>query len=195
MGPRKGSPVPVQNDRTKGRFFDAGMDILAENGFGSLKLASLCRRVNVTTGAFYHSFDNWQDFTRQLVEHWHTERTLRTAELARAEVDPEQRVEMLLRVGVSLPHSAEAAIRVWASVDPEVAKVQHDVDRERLAAVTDAFLAMTGDPEESADLARAAFYLLVGFEQSTDDHDTVALERYLRDLQQRALAFAAARTS
>lgn len=184
-----------QNDRTKIRFFDAGMEILAEDGYGSLKLAPLCRRVGVTTGAFYHSFDSWHDFTRQLVNTWHTDRTLLAAELARAEVDPEQRVEMLLRVGVSLPHSAEAAIRVWAGVDADVGAVQKSVDRERLAAVTDAFLALTGDPEESADLARAAFYLLVGFEQSTGERDVAALERFLRTLQERALAHAAARTT
>ena len=52
----------------------------------------------------------------------------------------------------------------------------------------------SGDPEESADLARAAFYLLVGFEQSTNDNDVNALERFLRSLQERALAFAARTT-
>lgn len=184
--------MPESNERTVSRFFVAGMEILAEDGYGGLKLAALCRRVGVTTGSFYHSFDNWQDFTRQLVENWRDERTLRAAELARAEVDPAERVELLLRLGVGLPHSAEAAIRVWAGVDPEVGAVQESVDRERLAAATEAFAELTDDPYEASDLARVAFYVLVGFEQSTGDRDVRALERFLRTLQDRALTYAGA---
>ena len=182
--------MPESSEHTRERFFLAGMEILAEDGYGGLKLAPLCRRVGVTTGSFYHSFESWQDFTRRLVENWRDERTLRAAELARAEVDPAERVELLLQQGVSLPHSAEAAIRVWAGIDPEVAAIQESVDRERLATVTEACVDLTGDPEASSDLARNAFYLIVGFEQSTGDHDVEALERFLRRLQERALALA-----
>jgi AcrR family transcriptional regulator len=181
-----------KSERTKDRFFVAGMEILAEDGIGGLKLAELCHRVGVTTGSFYHSFDSWQDFTRQLIENWRDVRTMQAAELARAEVDPAERVELLLRLGVSLPHSAEAAIRVWAGVDSEVAQVQESVDRERLATVTEAFRELTDDPFEAADLARAAFYVVVGFEQATGDHDVRSLERFLRRLQDRALTYAGA---
>jgi len=172
---------------TRDRFFVAGMELLAEEGYGALKLATLCRRVGVTTGSFYHSFRNWQDYTQQLIEYWRVERTERAAELARAEVDPAQRIELLLRLGVSLPHSAEAAIRVWSGVEPDVGAVQESVDRDRLAAVTEAFEDLTGDAAQSADLAHAAFYLVIGFEQSTGDHDVAVLERILRALQERAL--------
>ena len=174
------------------RFFAAGMEILAEDGYGGLKLADLCLRVRVTSGSFYHHFDCWQDFTRQLVENWRDERTLRVAELARAEVDPAERVELLLRNGVSLPHSAEAAIRVWSGVDPFVADVQESVDRERLEISTQALEALTDDPNVASDLALAAFYLLVGFEQATGDRDARELERFLRMLQDRALTAAGA---
>jgi AcrR family transcriptional regulator len=183
--------MPRSNER-KSQFFVAGMEILAEDGFGGLKLAALCRRVGVTTGSFYHSFDNWQDFSRQLIETWRDERTLRAAELAKAEIDPAERVEMLLRFGVSLPHSAEAAIRVWAGVDREVGAIQESVDHERLTAATEAIAELTGDPVEASDLAHAAFYLLVGFEQATSERDVRALERHLRTLQDRALVEAGA---
>ena len=103
-----------ESESTKHRFFVAGMEILAEDGLGGLKLAALCRRVGVTSGSFYHFFDSWQDFARQLVESWRDEHTVQAAEIARAEVDPAERVELLLRFGVSLPHAAEAAIRAWS---------------------------------------------------------------------------------
>jgi AcrR family transcriptional regulator len=180
------------SESTISRFFVAGMEILAEDGYGGLKLADLCLRMRVTSGSFYHHFDSWQDFTRQLVENWREERTLRVAELARAEVDPAERVELLLRFGVSLPHSAEAAIRVWSGVDPFVAEVQESVDRERLDISTQALEALTDDRNVASDLALAAFYLLVGFEQATGDRDAKDLERFLRMLQDRALTAAGA---
>lgn len=180
------------SERAISRFFDAGMEILAEDGYGGLKLADLCLRVRVTSGSFYHHFDSWQDFTRQLIENWRKERTMRAAELARAEVDPAERVELLLRFGVGLPHSAEAAIRVWSGVDPFVAEVQESVDRERLAVSTQALEALTDDPNVASDLALAAFYLLVGFEQATGDRDARELERFLRMLQDSALTAAGA---
>jgi len=180
------------SERTISRFFVAGMEILAEDGYGGLKLADLCLRVRVTSGSFYHHFDSWQDFTRQLVENWREERTMRVVELARAEVDPAERVELLLRYGVSLPHSAEAAIRVWSGVDPFVAAVQESVDRERLDVSTQALEALTDDPDVASDLALAAFYLLVGFEQATGDRDARELERFLRMLQDLALTAAGA---
>ena len=180
------------SERTISRFFDAGMEILAEDGYGGLKLADLCLRVRVTSGSFYHHFDSWQDFTRQLVEHWREERTLRVAELARAEVDPAERVELLLRFGVSLPHSAEAAIRMWSGIDPFVAEVQESVDRERLDISTEALEALTDDPNVASDIALTAFFLLVGFEQATGDHDARVLERFLRMLQDSALTAAGA---
>ena len=184
--------MPESSESMLSRFFAAGMEILAEDGYGGLKLADLCLRVRVTSGSFYHHFDSWQDFTRQLVENWREERTLRVAELARAEVDPAERVELLLRFGVSLPHSAEAAIRVWSGVDPFVAAVQESVDRERLDISTQALEALTDDPNVASDLALTAFFLLVGFEQATGDHDARVLERFLRMLQDSALTAAGA---
>jgi AcrR family transcriptional regulator len=185
--------VRTANDSLQDRYYVAGLQILAEDGYGGLKLAPLCARLGVTTGAFYHSFDSWQDYTTRLIDHWHTERTTRTSELARSQGDVNERIDLLMQAGISLPHSAEAAIRVWAGIDPAVAAVQEDVDRERLSAVTEAFEALIGDPESAAVLARAALYLLIGYEQSTGAHDVATLEWSLQ--QFRALATAMAESS
>ena len=185
--------VPTSNDALQDRYYVAGLQILAEDGYGGLKLAPLCARLGVTTGAFYHSFESWQDYTSRLIDHWHTERTTRTSELARSEGDVHERIDLLMQAGISLPHSAEAAIRVWAGIDPAVAAVQEDVDRERLDAVREAFEALIGDPKRAAVLARAALYLLIGYEQSSGDHDVATLEWSLE--QFRALATAMAETS
>jgi AcrR family transcriptional regulator len=184
--------MPESNDRMAGRFFVAGMEILAEDGYGGLNLATVCRRVGVTSGSFYHHFDSWQDFARQFVEHWREEHTVRLVQLARAEEDPAERVELLLRYGVLLPHAAEAAIRTWSGIDPVVAAVQKSVDDERLDICTEALGALMDDPDEASDVALTALYLLVGFQQTTGGRNDRDFERFLRLLQDRALTHAGA---
>ena len=70
---------------------------------------------------------------------------------------------MLLDIATSLPHVAEAAIRVWSTIDPHVAEVQAAVDAARIAVVKDTFDQLV-PPEQSEHYARAAFYLLTGHE-------------------------------
>ncbi|HEY1134824.1 MAG TPA: TetR/AcrR family transcriptional regulator [Nocardioides sp.] len=180
------SPRPTAPQR---RFFEAGLDLLADEGYGALKLAPLCRRVGVTTGSFYHAFPNWPGYTTALLQHWFRERTARAADIASSETDPARRVELLVRAAIDLPHGAEAAIRVWAGVDTEVAKLQQEVDEQRLTTVSEAIAAaMPAESHELAQhLAQSAFFLLVGYEQSHATGGRDALEWALRLIQEQAL--------
>jgi len=176
---------PVQR-----RFYDAAMEILAEDGYGGLKLAPLCRRVGVTSGSFYHSFDGWSSFTDAFLAHWFQERTMRIVELTDAVADAQDQVDLLLRVSLQLPHESESAIRVWAGVDPEVRKLQDEVDRLRLETVTRAFAGVMGDETAARHLAGAALYMLVGYEQASGARDREALETGLNLLPVHARRFA-----
>lgn len=112
-------------------FFEAGLEILAELGYGGLKLAEVCGRLGVTSGSFYHYFAGWSAYTGQLVAYWRDDRTVRVIDVLRAQPDPRKRIEAIIAVGLWLPHSAEAAIRSWSSVDQEVGAVQREVDQQR----------------------------------------------------------------
>lgn len=193
MGPM--SEIPAPPTATEAKFFDAAFDVLADEGYGALKVRALCQAMGLTTGAFYHSFASWKDFTDQLVAHWRQERTVRTAELAALQPDHVHRLDDLVEAALGLSHRAEAAIRVWAGVDAEVGAVVARVDRERLEAVSAAFLAVTGDAALSERLAKAAMYLLVGFEQSYLEPDPATLEWALRLIEALVLAPGAASAS
>ena len=97
-------------------FFDAGLDVLSDLGYGGLKLAAVCQRLGVTTGSFYHYFSNWSSYTRQLVTHWQEGMTVTVVEAVQAEPDPRRRIDSLFKAGLKLPYGAEAAIRVWSSI-------------------------------------------------------------------------------
>jgi len=156
---------------TREGYFETGLETLADLGFRGLKLAEVCRRLGVTTGSFYHYFPNWSDYTRQLVEHWHQDRTVRLRELFSTEPDPRRRMVVIIREVLALPHSAEAAIRVWSSVDPDVRRVQIEVDRERFDVCREYALEIVGDARQAEVFASWAVYMLVGYEQSSLERD------------------------
>ncbi|NRQ48412.1 TetR/AcrR family transcriptional regulator [Aeromicrobium stalagmiti] len=175
-------------------FFDCALEILGTDGYAGLKLAPLCSSMGVTTGAFYHSFSSWKDFTTQLLDHWRAERTTRLVELVRQMPDPLDQLENLLRATIDLPHQAEAAIRVWSAIDPDVAVLQAGVDQERLAVIRDAFSTMVS-PGEAETFARAGMFLLIGFEQGDSTRDPHTLEWALRMIKQTAADLSAQRST
>ncbi|TWG89681.1 TetR family transcriptional regulator [Nocardioides sp. J9] len=175
-----------RNETLRDAWFEAANEILATEGYGALKLAPLCRKLGVTTGSFYHSFDNWQDFTDSLLDAWLTERTERLAEIARQNPDPVQRLQLLISNVVDFNHRAEAAIRVWAGVDERVAVIQRKVDRGRHQAASEALAELVG-PERAPAFATWGLGTVVGFEMLSEDHPAEelqwALEQVLAQVQ------------
>jgi AcrR family transcriptional regulator len=158
-----------RNETLRETWFGAAHEILAAEGYGALKLAPLCKRLGVTTGSFYHSFDNWQDFTASLLANWMRERTEATVEIAKQTEDPVARLRLLLQASGELMHRMESAIRVWAGTDPEVAAIQEKVDQGRYNVVHDAMSAIVG-PEHAEDFTVFGLSVLIGYEMMSGQH-------------------------
>lgn len=156
-------------------FFDTGLEVLSDLGYGGLKLAEVCQRLGVTTGSFYHHFPSWSGYTRELVEHWHELLTVHVVETAQAEPDPRIRIVRLIEAALALPHGAEAAIRVWSAIDPEVRRVQEAVDRGRFDSVYDCAIEILKNRRQAELFAAWGVYLLVGYEQALLPPDTEGL--------------------
>jgi AcrR family transcriptional regulator len=160
---------------TRESYFEAGLEVLADLGYGGLKLAEVCNRLGVTTGSFYHYFSSWSAYTRALVEHWMQARTVSALEAIRAEPDPRRRIDALIQEGLALPHGAEGAIRVWSAIDAEVRAVQAAVDRQRFDFLVESAFEILRNEHRAQVFASWALYLLVGYEQAAlpprDDGD------------------------
>ncbi len=156
-------------------YFETGLDVLSDLGYGGLKLAEVCNRLGVTTGSFYHYFSSWPAYTRELVENWMKERTVLVIDFLKSETDPRRRIDSLIQVGLELPHSAEAAIRVWSSIDPDVYDIQVQVDQQRFDVMYSSAMEILRNHNQAEMFARWAVYLLVGHEQATIQKDTAAL--------------------
>jgi AcrR family transcriptional regulator len=157
-------------------YFEAGLDVLSDLGYGGLKLAEVCNRLGVTTGSFYHYFDGWPAYTKELIAHWVQERTVQVVETARTEPDPRRRIDTLIQAGLGLPHGAEAAIRVWSSVDAHVHSIQSTVDKQRFDIMYESALEILQNKRQAQVFAAEALYLLIGYEQTTLPHDAAAFE-------------------
>src|ERR1700712_992766 len=95
---------------TREAYFETGLEVLSDRGYGGLKLAEVCNRLGVTTGSFYHYFESWSAYTRDLVGHWFLSLTIQRVEALRAEPRPRKRIDTIFDIGFHLPHGAESAI-------------------------------------------------------------------------------------
>lgn len=157
-------------------YFETGLEVLSELGYGGLKLAEVCNRLGVTTGSFYHYFTSWPVYTRDLVQHWLEERTVAHVEFVRALPNPRERIVNLIQIALALPHGAEAAIRAWSSADPAVHAVQAEVDRQRFDIMYESALQVLNAKRPAHLFASWAMYLLVGYEQALLPRDSAAIE-------------------
>src|SRR5262245_59776059 len=147
-------------------YFETGLDVLSDLGYGGLKLAEVCNRLGVTTGSFYHYFANWSAYTRELVAHWVQVRTVGMIDTLASEPDPRARIGSLINEALILPHGAESAIRVWSSIYPAVHAVQSAVDQKRFDVLHDSALELLGNDHQAGLFAAWGLYILVGYEQS-----------------------------
>lgn len=164
------------------QYFTTAMDLLADRGPAELKIGTLCAALGVTSGSFYHHFDGWSGFVRGLLEHWETEQTARIVALTQSATDdPVERLDVLKRLAVTLPHAAEAAIRSWAARDSDVALALRRIDAHRLAALADVLAGAIPDRAVAARLASFGQSMLVGFQQIHHPPDPELLRGLLDD--------------
>jgi AcrR family transcriptional regulator len=172
--------MPTQVGR--GDYFRAAMQILAADGAGALKIGVLCRSLGVTTGSFYHHFGSLRTFIELLLVHWEQEQTETYAELAAAAEEPDEGFEVLKQAVIGLPHRAEAGIRAWSHLDPQVSEAQARVDQKRREAIQQVLRQMIRDPERVEGLVLVGLTLLTGFQQGGNadsvDEITALVEEY-----------------
>lgn len=172
--------------RIKVRYLEAGLKVLARDGYPGLKLAEVCAAVGATTGSFYYAFDNWAAYTSELIEYWRENIADRAIQEAQAITEPRDRLDHMIELARTLPHGSEAAIRVWAAHDPLVMKIQRSVDAQRCAVIAATYEELLGDRDEAERYARAAMYLFIGHESGTLP-STETMEWAFRALMDRAL--------
>jgi len=120
----------------------AGFTALVSTGANALGAEPLARRLKTTKGSFYWHFKDLTDFRARLLDHW-TAASKRVIIAARAaDGSPTQKLHRLAEI--LQPEDAahggagvERAIRAWAQSDETVATALAEIDRARLAYVSE----------------------------------------------------------
>lgn len=146
-------------------WFRIAAEQLLRHGAGGLTLARLTEAAGVTQGSYYHHFGGQGGFKQAFLEHLEGRAFVELAFPEGPEpLTPEQGREALRRLVALIASedlALEAAVRQWASSDPQVAELVDRVDTRRAGLIYRLFLAVVGEPERAAYLARlnGAFYL------------------------------------
>lgn len=157
----------VEPDPLRARFLNAGMRVLARDGYAGFKQSAVCAETGLTTGAFYHSFKSWKVFETELIAFWRAETTEKTAAWVLSLPELRARVEAMINAALDLPHETEAAIRVWATSDPTVRLELRAVDAQRVDSVVKALSELGINPEHARHLAKTASLLVTGYQCSS----------------------------
>ena len=166
-------------------YFETGLDVLSDLGYGGLKLAEVCNRLGVTTGSFYHYFTSWSAYTRELVANWMQERTVLVIEFVRTSPTRVAESTAWFRSGSRFrtaprPRSGRGARSIRTYTRPgrrltNSASTSCTSRRWRSCRTT-----------TKRRCSRAwAVYLLVGYEQATLPRDNAALAWIAKQLTRR----------
>ena len=169
---------------TREHYFEAALDLVANEGVEALTLANLCRRLGVTIGSFYHHFKGSEAFLQAFYEYWETEHAFHLADRARQEPDPAARLALLKRLSAGLPHRAEAAIRSWSRTHPDAAAAQRRVDAARIDVVVDTLRQLGLPPGRAKTLGVMAVGVLVGTQQLGRADDPALMRNVFDELEQ-----------
>ncbi len=112
------------------KWIDAGFDALNRLGPKALAAEPLARQLGTTKGSFYWHFKDVPAFHAALLHHWHKDALSDVADLLASDGAADARLRHFGRS--VLGDASEAALRVWAHTDSDVAARLSEVDAERI---------------------------------------------------------------
>ena len=169
---------------TRAHYFEAALEVIASEGVEALTIATLCQRLGVTIGSFYHHFKGSEAFLQAFYGWWEAEHAFDLAERARQEGDPIARLALLKRVAAGLPHRAEAAIRAWSRSHPDAAAAQSRVDEARIEVIVDTLRELGLAPSRAKTLAVMAVGVLAGTQQLGRAEDAALMKKVFDELEE-----------
>ena len=123
----------------KSKILRKGLDILAEDGPGSITAARISRELNVTTGSFYWHFKSIEGFRHELKAFWQDEIVLGLTNEVKARFeDPREVLKAIAEmVKQRKTYRYDMAMRNWAKTCPEAGKIVMSADNFRRDFITE----------------------------------------------------------
>jgi AcrR family transcriptional regulator len=145
-------------------WIEAGLELLAEEGPGGVKIDRLCVRLGVTKGSFYWHFTDLAAFFKAMAARWGALRDERRVVYAQLEeLEPRERLSRMLdEFADPRDRGLERAARDWARTDATVHERVVESDRWVFRAVRQVFADLGFDAADAEARARMLRYAGVG---------------------------------
>lgn len=148
---------PSRTLLTRRDWIEAGQEILRDQGIAGVKLRALLDRMQVTTGSFYHHFEDIGAYLDALADHYGDENVQRVIEAA-GTLPPAERLAALGQMAAEwdIPR-LDRAMRVWATSSERAAAAVARLDAELLQLMRAALVDLGFDEHEAQVRATLAF--------------------------------------
>lgn len=147
---------------TRDTWLDAGLRLLQKSGVDQVRIDTLCERLNVTKGSFYHHFQNHEAYLENLLTHWEERYTSRLIDEAEHGKTPSEKLERLTQQVLSASDDPEVNIRAWALTHAEARDTVRRVDKRRLDYLQQLHVELGVPAQQAVTVARAIYTTLIG---------------------------------
>ncbi len=161
-------------------WFTEGFGILENDGFARITIDSLCERLQLTKGSFYHHFGNIDGYIAALADYWLEEYTLsiiRNADTLKGVKSKKRTIDKLV---LDRSMKLEQTVRAWSYSNEMVRKRVQEADRIRLKYLIDIEVQDGKSHSEARDIAMLTYATFVGLQQLFPDLSKKEQERLNR---------------
>ena len=137
---------------TRKDWLEAGQALLRTSGIGGLKLRALAAMLRISTGSFYHHFQDFDAYLGALASYYSGEQLQANLAAAKgASASPQGRIVAAARMAQeqSLPQLI-VAMRAWARSDPRALAAVRTLDDVLIKFLSECLRAAGFSPDEAA---------------------------------------------
>lgn len=121
---------------TKEDWIDSSLKLVSKHGTDVLKIDSLCKKLKVTKGSFYHHFKGHKVFIEELLEYWYVKFTKDIIdEIKEFQENPLKQIELLNTIIYSKDLNIEIEFRAWGLRNKLVLPYMEKIDKERILVI------------------------------------------------------------
>ena len=121
---------------TKDEWLKRTLELLSIHGIDILKIDSLCKKLNLTKGSFYHHFKNYEMFMNDLLDYWYQTYTAEIFnEIKKYEDNVLKQIEVITEMMYSKDLNIEVQFRVLGFQNKVVQNYIEKTDIQRLEAM------------------------------------------------------------
>jgi AcrR family transcriptional regulator len=121
---------------TKQDWINSSLTLVSKYGTDVLKIDTLCKKLKVTKGSFYHHFKNHKIFIEEILEYWYKFFTLDIIEkIKEYENNPTKQIELLDEIIYSKDLNIEIEFRAWGLRNKLVLPYMEKIDKERISVI------------------------------------------------------------